>query len=90
MEPTQEAAAHPAVVSLVAAGSEEIVPSGIPFGALPLVSLETDEVRAWLERHRQYAIYVVAGAKHQSTGVPALNVPVTAMDYELVLAAMPR
>ncbi|HWG26162.1 hypothetical protein [Actinospica sp.] len=80
----------PGVLSLIAAGSEETVPSGIPFGELPLVSLETDEVRAWLEENRQYAIFVMAGAGFESDGVPALSVPVTAVDYDLVISAMPR
>lgn len=87
---TDDVEARPGSVSLIAAGTEDIVPSGIPFGVLPLVSLETDEVLAWLERHRRYVIYVVPGAEHQSEGVPALSVPVTATDYELVLAAIPR
>lgn len=80
----------PGVLSLIAAGSEEAVPSGIPYGALSLASLETDEVRAWLEENRQYAIFVMAGAGFESGGVPALSVPVTAVDYNLVLSAMPR
>lgn len=80
----------PGIVSLIAAGARETVPSGIPYGALPLVSLETDEVRGWLEENRDYAIYVMAGAGFESEGVPALSVPVTAADYDLVIAAMPR
>lgn len=80
----------PGVLSLIAAGDEETVPSGIPFGALPLVSLETDEVRAWLEENRQYAVFVMPGTEFASQGVPALSVPVTAEDYDLVVSAMPR
>ena len=93
MEPTEERTeemeARPGSVSLIAAGTEDIVPSGVPFGVLPLVSLETDEVLAWLEEHRRYVIYVVPGAAHQSEGVPGISVPVTATDYELVLGAVP-
>lgn len=83
-------AEYPGIVSLIAAGSEETVPSGIPYGALPLVSLETDEVREWLAKNEQYAIYLMAGAGFESAGVPALSVPVTAEDYALLSAAMPR
>lgn len=80
----------PGIVSLIAAGTEESVPSGVPYGELALVSLETDEVRAWLAENRNYAVYVMAGAGFESEGVPALSVPVTAGDYDLVMAAMPR
>ncbi|HTJ71792.1 MAG TPA: hypothetical protein VL551_29900 [Actinospica sp.] len=80
----------PGILSLIAAGDDETVPSGIPFGALPLASLETDEVRAWLDDNRRYKIFVMAGAGFESPGVPALSVPVTAVDYDLVVAAMPR
>lgn len=81
---------YPGIVSLIAAGSEETVPSGIPYGTLPLVSLETNEVREWLAKNEQYAIYLMAGAGFESRGVPALSVPVTAEDYDMVVAAMPR
>jgi hypothetical protein len=81
---------NPGIVSLIAAGSDEIVPAGIPYGALPLASLETDEVHEWLAKNEQYAIYLMAGTDLESPGVPALSVPVTAEDYEMVIAAMPR
>jgi hypothetical protein len=79
-----------AVLSLVAAGREEAVPSGVPMGRLALASLQSPEVEAWLDRHREYAVYVVAGREHASEGVPALTVPATPTDYRLVLSEMPR
>jgi hypothetical protein len=81
---------RPGVLSLIAAGADETVPSGIPYGAVPLESLDTPEVRDWLADNRRYAIYVVAGAAFESEGVPALTVPATTEDYDRVVAAMPR
>lgn len=78
------------LLSLIAAGREEHVPSGVPYGAVALPSLDTDEVRQWLEKNREYAVFVVAGADHGSQGVPAISVPATQEDYERVLTAMPR
>jgi len=78
------------LLSLIAAGKEETVPSGIPYGTVPLPSLETKEVSDWLEKNREYAVYVMPGTEHESEGVPALTVPVTQEDYERVLSAMPR
>lgn len=86
----QQESDRPGVLSLIAAGTDETVPFGIPFGALPLVSLETPEVEAWLEENRQYQIFVVAGEDFESPGVPALTVPATVEDYGLVISAMPR
>lgn len=78
------------LLSLIAAGEEESVPSGIPYGTVPLASLDTKEVGDWLEENRECAVYVVPGTKHESEGVPAITVPVTREDYERVLSAMPR
>jgi hypothetical protein len=78
------------VLSLIAAGADEAVPSGIPFGALALGSLDTAEVREWMEQNKQYAIYVMAGTRFESDGVPAISVPATTEDYERVIGAMPR
>ena len=78
------------LLSLIAAGREEHVPSGVPYGTVQLPSLDTDVVREWLERNRDYAVYVVAGTDHGSEGVPTICVPATQADYELVLTAMPR
>jgi len=81
---------QPGLISLIAAGADEVVPFGIPYGAVPLPSLDTPEVRTWLRENRQFAVYVVAGRELQSEGVPALTVPATIEDYERVIAAMPR
>ena len=78
------------ILSLIAAGSEEAVPAGIPYGALPLDSLDTPEVRAWLEENRRYAVYVMAGQRFESPGVPAITVPASIEDYDLVISSMPR
>jgi hypothetical protein len=78
------------LLSLIAAGTEEHVPSGVPYGAVSLPSLDTDEVRRWLEENRQFAVYVIAGTEHGSDGVPAISVAATQEDYERVLTAMPR
>jgi len=81
---------RPGLISLIAAGADEAVPYGIPFGALPLASLDTSEVRTWLQDNRQFAVYIVPGKELESEGVPALTVPATAEDYERVISAMPR
>jgi predicted PurR-regulated permease PerM len=89
--PVNENIAHrSAVLSLIAAGAGEEVPSGIPYGELPLDSLDTAEVREWAEQNKQYKIYVMAGTRLESDGVPAISVPATAEDYEQVVRAMPR
>jgi hypothetical protein len=80
---------HPGILSLIAAGSEEIVPAGIPYGALRLESLDTPEIRQWLAENDEYAIFVMAGTALESEGVPAISVPATAEDYETVIKAMP-
>jgi hypothetical protein len=82
--------AKPGIVSLIATGSADTVPPGFPYGALFLASLDTDEVREWLARNKQFAIYVMAGAGFESDGVPALSVPVTEADFDMVVSAMPR
>ncbi|HEX4787578.1 MAG TPA: hypothetical protein VH372_03900 [Actinospica sp.] len=82
--------AHPGILSLIAAGSEEVVPSGIPYSALDhLDSLDTPEIRAWVAENGQYAIYVMPGTALESEGVPSISVPATADDYELVTSTMP-
>jgi hypothetical protein len=86
----EQSADTPGILSLIAAGARETVPSGIPLARLRLASLETPEVRAWLEKNQQYAIYVMPGTALESEGVPALSVPVTVEDYEYVIASMPR
>ena len=86
----QNSPARPGFVSLIASGKRDAVPSGIRYGMLPLPSLDTAEVRDWVAAHRQYEIYLMAGADLQSEGVPALSVPVSAEDYESVAALMPR
>jgi hypothetical protein len=78
------------LVSLIAAGTEEHVPSGVPFGTVPLPSLDTDEVREWLRKNQAYTVYVIAGTEHQSPGVPAITISASQEDYERVLSAMPR
>jgi hypothetical protein len=78
------------ILSLIAAGMDEDVPSGIPYGALALDSLDVPEVTEWMEQNKQYAIYVIAGTHFESEGVPAISIPATAEDYERVLGAMPR
>jgi len=81
---------QPGLLSLIAAGAEETVPFGVPYGVLPLDSLDTPEVRDWLRDNHRYAIYVVAGRGFESEGVPAITVRATAEDYDRVVAAMPR
>lgn len=83
-------AASTGIISLIAVGTQETVPSGIPYGALRLGSLDTPEVRAWLEENKHHAIYVTAGTALASEGPPAISVATSAQDYEKVIAAMPR
>lgn len=80
----------PGMVSLIAFGKDEAVPSGVPYGAVTLDSLDTPEVRAWVDEHAQYAIFIVVGKEFESGGVPALSVRVTADEYNAVAAHMPR
>lgn len=81
---------QPGLISLIAAGADEVVPYGIPYGVLPLTSLDTPEVRTWLRENHQFAVYIVPGKDLESEGVPALTVPATVEDYERVISAMPR
>jgi hypothetical protein len=78
------------LISLIAAGAEETVSTGIPYGALALESLDTPQVREWVWRNNRSRIYVTAGHGTESGGVAALCVPASAEDYERVLSAMPR
>ena len=80
---------HPGILSLIAAGYEETVPAGIPYGTLPLASLDTPEVKAWVAENAQCAIFVMAGTSLEMDGVPAISVPATAQDYEWVISSMP-
>lgn len=80
---------HPGILSLIAAGDGETVPAGIPYGALPLPSLDRADVRTWMAENKEYAIFVMAGTSLEMEGVPALSVPATAEDYELVIKSMP-
>lgn len=81
---------RPGLISLIAAGADEAVPFGVPYGAVPLASLDTPEVKTWLQDNRRFTIYLVAGQQFESEGVPALTVPATAEDYERLISAMPR
>lgn len=90
MTTPSQSADNDMLLSLIAAGREEHVPSGVPYGTVQLPSLDTDAVREWLEQNREYAVYVVAGTEHGSQGVPTISVPATQADYERVLTAMPR
>ncbi len=86
-----EAGQSKGVLSLVAVGSADAVPSGVPYPAVAhLASLDTPEIREWVEANAQYAVYVVAGMDVESEGVPAFSVAVTPGDYLEVIAAMPR
>lgn len=87
--PVPTTADHPGILSLIAAGSEETVPAGIPYGALPLPSLNRPDVREWLAENAECAIFVMAGTSLEMKGVPAISVPATAEDYELVISSMP-
>jgi hypothetical protein len=78
------------LVSLIAAGDGETVPSGVPYDTLPLESLDSSEVRAWLAENRRYHVYIMPGSGFASEGVPTITVRATVEDYDRVVSAMPR
>ena len=80
---------HHGYLTLITAGENETVPNGIPYGALRLVSLDTREVKAWVEKNKQYSIFMMPGSHLEMEGVPALTVPVSFEDYDVVTKAMP-
>lgn len=87
---------HDPVVSVIAVGPDETVPSGVPFDVIHLPSLQTDEVRTWIAENRQGehgevgAVYVMPGIELASKGTPSLAVRVSADEYLAITAAMPR
>lgn len=80
---------HRGILTLITAGDNETVPNGIPFGALPLDSLDTPEVKAWAEENKQYSIFVMPGSHFEMKGVPAITVPSSYEDYLAVIKATP-
>lgn len=81
---------HQPVVSLIAVGPQETVPSGVPWESVQLPSLQTDEVKTWIAEHRGRTVYVMPGMEFASAGTPELAVPVSEDEYLAVTAAMPR
>jgi hypothetical protein len=81
---------HDAVVSVIAAGPDEIVPEGLIWENVSLPSLHTDEITSWIDEHRTGAVYVVPGVELASKGTPWLAVTVTNDEYLAIAAAMPR
>jgi len=80
---------HHGYLTLITAGQNETVPNGIPYGAIRLVSLDTAEVKAWVEANKQYSIFMMPGSHLEMIGVPAITVPVSFEDYEVVTKALP-
>lgn len=78
------------VVSVIAVGVDETVPSGVPWDVVRLPSLQTEEVRAWIAEHRDGEVYVMPGTELASKGTPALTVAVSEDEYLALTAAMPR
>lgn len=81
---------HDAVVSVIAAGPDEVVPEGLIWEDVRLPSLHTDEVKAWIGEHRSGPVYVVPGVELASKGTAWLAVEVTNDEYLAIAAAMPR
>lgn len=81
---------HDAVVSVIAAGPDEIVPEGLIWENVHLPSLLTDEVKTWVGEHRSGEVYVVPGVELASKGTPQLAVNVTNDEYLAIVSAMPR
>lgn len=81
---------HQPIVSVIAAGPGETVPSGIAWELVRLASLQTDEVRAWVAEHRTGEVYVIPGMEMASQGTAALTVNVSEDEYLALAAAMPR
>ena len=80
---------HHSFLSLITAGDNETVPNGVRYGALALESLDTAEVRAWVEQNKRYSIFIMAGSHFEMKGVPAITVPASFEDYEAVMKASP-
>ena len=78
------------IVSLIAAGPDEAVPTGVPLPDARLASFETTEVKNWLSDNRQFDVFVVAGEHLESSTTPALAISVSPDEYDFVLASMPR
>ena len=87
-QPNSETLPH-GLLSLITAGSKETVPNGVPYGALSLGSIDTPEVKAWVEKNKQYSIFIMAGSHFEMQGVPALTVESSYEDYEAVMKSMP-
>ncbi|MBS2965689.1 hypothetical protein KGA66_21740 [Actinocrinis puniceicyclus] len=81
---------HDPVVSVIAAGPDEVVPEGLVWEDVHLPSLHTDEVGAWIDEHRNGTVFVVPGVELASEGTPALAVNVTNDEYLAIVSAMPR
>lgn len=89
MEKTEPETRHRGILTLITAGENETVPNGIPYGALALDSLDTAEVKGWVEQYKRYSIFVMPGSHFEMKGVPAITVPASFEDYEAVIKAMP-
>jgi hypothetical protein len=89
MEHANPETLHHGSLSLITAGSKETVPNGVPYGALSLDSLDTPEVKAWVEQNKRYSIFIMAGSHFEMRGVPALTVSSSYEDYEAVIRSMP-
>ena len=89
MEHTAAEAHLRGYLTLITAGDNETVPNGVPYGALPLTSLDTSEVKTWVEQNKRYEIFVMPGSHLEMKGVPAITVPSSFEDYEAVIKHMP-
>jgi hypothetical protein len=89
MEANDPQTHHRGNLTLITAGENETVPNGVPYGALHLTSLDTPEVKAWVDQNKRYAIFVMAGSHFEMKGVPALTVQSSFEDYEAVIKHMP-
>jgi hypothetical protein len=77
------------VISIIAAAPDEVVPQGVPLELVHLPSLDTDEVKSWVEHNRTGPVFVAAGVDIASEGTLALPVTVTEEEYHALLSAMP-
>jgi hypothetical protein len=89
MEDIDPKARHRGNLTLITAGDNETVPNGVPYGALHLASLDTPEVKTWVEKYKRYSIFVMPGSHFEMEGVPALTVQSTFEDYERVIKSTP-
>jgi hypothetical protein len=78
------------IVSLIAAGPDEAVPTGVPLPDARLPSFDNDEVREWLSENRQSSVFVVAGEHVESSTTPAMAITVSPDEYDYVLEWLPR